>query len=219
MPRKWPWLAWSVLLCATALGPAHAAGPVNVAVDARVVHQTWQGFGATHESLVYGGTGDVLSASQRQRAVDALFAQVKISTGQAPTTFEAPRSSTLANFFGAGANDNADPLVIDPNGFFTGLGDAFKSKVVDVGGSPFDLYPDVMISTKYANKWLASLEQSSYDAFLNECAEQALAGVQYWQKTYGAIPAFAMLFNEPLSGNGELAGGNVAAVVDIVKRT
>ena len=219
MPRKWPALALSALLCATALGPAHAAGTVSVAVDARVVHQTWHGFGATHESLVYGGTGDVLSASQRQRAVDALFAQVKISTGQAPTTFEAPRSSTLANFFGAGANDNADPLVIDPNGFFTGLGDAFKSKVVDVGGSPLDLYPDVKISTKYANKWLASLEQSSYDAFLNECAEQALAGVQYWQKTYGAIPAFAMLFNEPLSGNGELAGGNVAAVVDIVKRT
>src|SRR5450432_385609 len=219
MPRKWPALALSALLGATAHGPARAAGTVNVAVDVRVVHQTWHGFGATHESLVYGGTGDVLTVSQRQRAVDALFAQVKISTGQAHATFEAPRSSTLASFFGAGANDNADPLVIDPNGFFTGLGDAFKSKVVDIGGSPLDLYPDVKISTKYANMWLASLEQSSYDAFLNECAEQALAGVQYWQKTYGAIPAFAMLFNEPLSGNGELAGGNVAAVVDIVKRT
>jgi hypothetical protein len=83
MPQKWPWLAGPVLLCATALGPAHAAGTVNVAVDARVVHQTWHGFGATHESLVYGGTGDVLSVSQRQRAVDALFAQVKISTGGA----------------------------------------------------------------------------------------------------------------------------------------
>jgi MYXO-CTERM domain-containing protein len=219
MPLKWPAVTSAILAFAFPLGPAHAAGTVNVTVDARVTHQTWQGFGATHESLIYGGTGDVLSASQRQRAVDALFAQVKISTGQAPTTFEAPRTSTLANFFGAGANDNADPLMVDPNGFFTGLGDAFKSKVVDVGGSVLDLYPDIKISTKYANKWLASLEQSGYEAFLNECAEQALAGVQYWQKTYGVVPAFAMLFNEPLSGNGELAGGNVSAVVDIVKRT
>jgi len=31
--------------------------------------------------------------------------------------------------------------VIDRNGFFTGLVDAFKSKVVDIGGSPLDLYP------------------------------------------------------------------------------
>src|SRR5258708_6746427 len=153
MPQQWPAVTWSVLLLAAALGPAHAAGTVNVAVDATVVHQTWHGFGATHESLVYGGTGDVLSASQRQRAVDALFGQVKISTGQAPTTFEAPRTSTLATFFGAGANDNADPLVIDPNGFFTGLGDAFKSKIVDVAGSSSDLYPDVKISTKYATNW------------------------------------------------------------------
>ncbi len=198
---------------------ARGAGIVNVTVDAGVVHQTWYGFGATQSTLVYGGTGDVLSASQRKRAVDALFAQVKGSTGQAVTTFEAPKSSTLANFFGASANDNADPLVIDPNGFFTGLGDAFKSKVVDIAGSPFDLYADVKISTKYANKWLAQLESSNYDTFLSECAEQALAGVQYWQKTYGAAPSLAMLFNEPLSGNGELAGGNVAAVVDIVKRT
>jgi MYXO-CTERM domain-containing protein len=213
---------WGALFgCAVLLGvsSAHAAGTVNVTIDASAEHQTWFGFGATHMTLVYGGTGDVLSASLRQQAVDALFNQVKITTGQAPTTFEAPKSSTLETFFGAAANDNADPMTLDPNGFFTGLGDTFKAKVVDIAGSPFDLYPDVKISTKYASKWLAQMEQANYDAFLNECAEQALAGIQYWQTTYGMTPSYAMLFNEPLSGNGELTGGDTQAVVDIVKRT
>jgi O-glycosyl hydrolase len=200
-------------------GPASAAANVSIAVDASIEHQTWFGFGATQSTLVYGGAGDVLTASQRQRALDALFNQVKLSTGQAPTTFEAPASSTLASFFGAQANDDSDPLNLDANGFFTGLGDAFKAKVVDLAGSAFDLYPDVKISTRWGSKWLAALESTNYDTFLNECAEQALAGVRYWKTTYGVTPAYAMLFNEPLSGNGELDGGNEAAVVDIVARS
>src|SRR5262249_32687643 len=151
---------------------ASAAGTVSIAIDASVEHQTWHGFGATQMTLVYGGIGDVLSASQRQRAVDALFAQVRISTGQSPAIIEAPASSTLATFFSSEANDNSDPLTIDPNGFYTGLGDAFKSKVVDIAGSRFDLYPDVKISDRWGNQWLAALQTSNYDAFLNECAEQ-----------------------------------------------
>ena len=80
--------------------PALAQLQVEVNVDDSVQHQTWFGFGATHETLVYGGVGDVLSVSQRQRAVQALFGEVKLTTGQIPTVFEAPQSSTLDNFFG-----------------------------------------------------------------------------------------------------------------------
>ncbi len=203
----------------TRTSDVHAAGTVQIAVDTSVEHQTWHGFGATHMTLVYGGAGDVLSASQRQKAVDALFKQVRISTGQAPTTIEAPSSSTLETFFASEKNDDANPLSIDPNGFYTGIGDAFKTNVVDVAGSSFDLYPDVKITDKWANKWMNALMSSDYDAFLNECAEQALAGVQYWKTKYGVAPQYAMLFNEPLSGNGELVGGSTSTVVDIVRRT
>ncbi len=195
------------------------ADPVAVGVDATVEHQTWHGFGATHDSLVYGGIGDVLSPSQRAKAVDALFNQVRITTGQVPTTFEAPASSTLESFFSNQKNDNADPMSLDPNGFFTGLGDAFKTNVVDIAGGPADLYPDVKINLTYASKWLGALRTSNYDAFLGECAEQALAGVQYWQTKYGVVPPYAMLFNEPLSGNQELSGASVDTIVDIVRRT
>lgn len=215
-----PFRSVGAALAIVAAFPTSAwADPVTVGVDTTVEHQTWHGFGATHESLVYGGIGDVLSPSQRAKAVDALFNQVHITTGQAPTTFEAPASSTLETFFSAQKNDNADPMSLDPNGFFTGLGDAFKTNVVDVAGGPADLYPDVKINLTYASKWLGALRTSNYDAFLGECAEQALAGVQYWQTKYGALPPYAMLFNEPLSGNQELSGASANTIVDIVRRT
>ena len=204
--------------------PTPTSADVEVTIDNAVEHQTMEGFGATHQTLVFGSVGDTLTASQRTRALDALFNQVKITTGQVPTVFEAPASSTLSTFFGNQANDNTDPLNLDWSGFFTGRGDTFKQKVVDPAGSAFDLYPDIKISIRWGAKWLGDIRSSDYNRFLDEAAEQALAGVTYWKNTYGSEPQYAMLFNEPLSGNKELGLDccglirPVQEVVDIVKK-
>jgi hypothetical protein len=204
------------MLAASAYGQSH----VGINVDSSTEYQTWFGFGATHEILVYGGAGDVLSASQRQRAVNALYSEIKITTGQIPVTFEAPASLTFETYYAGQANDNNDPEDLASSGFFTGLGDAFKDNNVGVaGGSVFDLYPDVKINTKWASKWLADISGTDYGQYVDECAEQALAGVEYFEKTYGMAPPYAMLFNEPTTGNGELIGGTPQMITDIVRQT
>lgn len=193
---------------------------VIVITDNAKKHQTMEGFGATHLTLVYGGSlGDTLTPSQRSRAIDAIFNQVKITTGQIPTIFEAPANSNLSTFFENQANDNHDPLKLDWNGFSTILGDTFKQKVVDVAGDNFNLYPDVRVSLTRNGKWLGHIQSADYRIFLDEIAEQVLAGITYWEKTYGVEPTYAMLFNEPLSGNAELGYASTQTVVDIIKKS
>lgn len=194
---------------------------ITVVTDNNKPRQVVEGFGASHQTLVYGGgLGDVLTTSLRKKALDALFNQVKITTGQIPTVFEAPANSTLSNFYPNQANDDNDPLNLNWDGFSTVLGDTFKKKVVDVAGGNFNLYPDVSIWISQKSKWLSHIQSSDYDMFLNELAEQVLAGITYWKNTYGKEPELAMLFNEPLSGNRQLEGhATTQTVVDIIKRS
>lgn len=197
-----------------------AEAEINIVTDNSKEHQIMEGFGASHQTLVYGGNlGDVLTPSLRKKAVDALFNQVKITTGQIPAVFEAPANSTLSNFYTNQANDDNDPLNLNWNGFSTILGDTFKQKVVDVSGSIFNLYPDVHVNVHWQNKWLSHIQSSNYNTFLDEAAEQVLAGIIYWKNTYGSEPVYAMLFNEPLSGNRELGHASAQTVVDIIKKS
>ncbi|MEK7612358.1 MAG: glycoside hydrolase family 30 beta sandwich domain-containing protein [Patescibacteria group bacterium] len=197
-----------------------ANADVIVKTDNAKKHQAIEGFGATHQTLVYGGSlGDTLSPSQRSRALDAIFNQVKITTGQIPTVFEASSNSNISTFFNNQANDNNDPSNLNWSGFSSVLGDIFKQKVVDVAGSNFNLYPDVRVNLIWKNKWLGDIKSADYNIFLDEIAEQVLAGITYWKNTYGVEPIYAMLFNEPLSGNAELGHASTQTVVDIIKRS
>lgn len=200
--------------------PSNMKAQVGVVTDDTKEHQVMEGFGATHTTLVYGGgLGDTLSVSQRSRALDSIFNQVKITTGQIPAVFEAPANYNLSTFFENQTNDNNDPFKIDWEGFSTVLGDTFKQKVVDVAGSNFNLYPDIRVNIIWNSKWLGHIQGVDYNIFLDEIAEQTLAGITYWKNTYGSEPAYAMLFNEPLSGNAELGHASVQTVIDIIKRS
>lgn len=193
---------------------------VIVSTNNAKTEQIMEGFGATFLALVYGGSlGDTLTPSQRSQALDAIFNQVKISMGQIPVSFEAPANSDLSSFFTNQANDNSDPFNLNWNGFSTAWGNMFKQKVVDIAGSMFNLYPDVRINITANSKWLSPIQNSNYNLFLDESAEQVLAGVTFWKHTYGNEPAYAMLFNEPLSGNMELGLATAQTVTDIVKKS
>jgi O-glycosyl hydrolase len=189
---------------------------VSIRADSSVQHQVIEGFGASFFSEVIGGT-DMLTGSQRARALDAVFNQVKITTGQAPTLIEAPSMGN--DYYARRKNDNGDPFDLDWNGFNVSPGDTFRQKVVDLLSpeATADIFPEVHMNIRWASPWLKALRPNN-NLFLDECAEQVLAGVTYWKNAYGREPRFAMLFNEPTTGNGELDGGSNQEIVDIIKR-
>ena len=49
------------------------------------------------------------------------------------------------------------------------------------------------------------------------CGEQVALGACFWRERYQLVPRFIMPFNEPTSGNGELAGGNAKEVAEVVR--
>lgn len=190
---------------------------VAIQIDGAIQHQVMEGFGASLNSEVIGNT-DVLTASQRARALDAAYNQVRIRTGQAPTVLEAPVGGPEA--YDRRTNDDGDPFSLKWDGFNKFWGDTFKQKVVDLTPpqANANIYPDVHINIRWASPWLKTIRSSDYNRFLDECAEQVLAGLTYWKNTYGQEPQFAMLFNEPTTGNGELDGGSDQQIIDIIKR-
>lgn len=205
---------------AAGTGPVpSAARAATVAVDGTDERQTWYGFGATHTSEVFGTT-DVLTPAQRAQMLDLLYNQIKLRTGQIPNLFEAPQSAG-PDFFGQQANDNADPFSINWPGFTTFLMDTYKAKVIDLAppGTTGDLYPSQNINTRWSSQWLELIRPVDYERFLNECAEQVLAGITKFVERYGREPEFDMLYNEPTSGNGELQNGNDTIIRDIVRRS
>ncbi|MCC6167489.1 MAG: hypothetical protein IT329_09710 [Caldilineaceae bacterium] len=196
--------------------PAAApAGPVIVVVDAALEHQRMDGFGAGHTSLVYAGTlGDVLNPDLRRQAIAAVYGQVGLHIGNLEAALlESPGG------WEALANDNDDPTRINWAGFDTSSIDAMKSAVVDLAQPyGFDGYCLAQkVNIRWASPWLKELRTANYPRYLAEVAEQVTAGAVYWRDTYGIVPRYLMLFNEPLSGNGELDGGTTQEVVDIIK--
>ncbi|MBW8041941.1 MAG: hypothetical protein FVQ85_18340 [Planctomycetes bacterium] len=188
---------------------------VEIIVDNTREHQTMEGFGATHLPLVYEGIGDVLGPILRAKAIDAVYNQVGISMGNLEVALlESPGS------YKQRANDNNDPFKFNWKGFQTFRADVMKEKVVDLAEQfGFDNYfLGQKINVRWATPWLDHIRNTDYNCYLDEAAEQVAAGQIYWRDTFGVVPRFQMLFNEPLSGNRELLNGTVHDVVDIVKR-
>jgi O-glycosyl hydrolase len=189
---------------------------VMITVNNAIQYQMMEGFGATNIALWYdGGTGDTLGPTLRAKAIDAVYNQVKLNTGQIDAALlESPGS------YEQRANDNSDPNVINWNGFQKKTADNAKTLLIDPAKQYgfTDYYIDQKINVRWASPWLASLRSSDYNRYLDEAAEQVAAGALYWKNTYGITTKFIMLFNEPIMGNGELNSGSWQEMGDLIKR-
>lgn len=203
------------LTCSAGWGRAAEGATVDVSVDATLTHQVMEGFGAGHQPQAMPGRADLLTPSQRTRGIAAVYGEVAVTTGYLDTAIlESPGT------YDERRNDNADPSVIDWNGFQTFREDAVKTNIVDPA-QPLGFTDYLLaerINVRWASPWLAAIRTSDYDRFLNEAAEQVAAGQTYWRDRYGIVPRYQLLFNEPLSGNGELYSATEKQVVDLIKR-
>jgi O-glycosyl hydrolase len=191
-----------------------ASADVVVTIDNSKQHQTMQGFGATTLSLVFNAMDNVPPALRTQ-AIDALYNQVKLNTGNLEVEpFESPASNVYAP-----ANDDSSTTTF---GSFNWIqSDNMMQKVVTPGQAfGFDHYwIGPVISTRFALAWAPPLRSSDYQRYLDELAEHVAAVAIHWRDSYRITPDYMQLFNEPLSGNGELAGGSVTEIIDIIKRS
>lgn len=201
----------------TSTQPVHFSSELNpeqVLVDVSVLYQTIDGFGATHNSLVYPGIGSTLSPKLRAQAIEAIYQQVGLNLGNVSgALLESPGS------YDERANDNDDPNTFNWMGFQTFWADAIQSDLL-VFAEPhgFDgYYVNQKVNIRWASPWLEELRRTDYPRYLEEAAEQVAAGNIYWRDRYGITPRYIMLFNEPLRGNKELQSDNVQEVVDLVK--
>lgn len=177
---------------------------VSIVVDGKIRYQTIEGFGATTLALGYGGADaagydgmDNLTPDLRMRAIEALYGQVKLTMGN-------------LDFHLTHANENK---------FDFRDVSLMWEKVVKLGNKyGFDNYSlSPKIDFRYM-PWLADLRSSDYEAYLEACAAHVVAVSLEWKRLTGSVPPTLFLFNEPLSGNGELKGGNEQEIVDITKR-
>lgn len=190
--------------------------PDQVMVDVSVSYQTIDGFGATHNSLVYQGIGSTLNPELRAQAVEAVYKQVGINLGNLEgVLLESPGS------YDQRSNDNSDPDEFNWSGFQTFGVDAIQSSLLALA-EPYGFngyYINQRVNIRWASPWLGELRSTDYPRYLEEAAEQVAAGNIYWRDQYGIVPRYIMLFNEPLGGNGELQSqnGDVQEIIDLVK--
>lgn len=188
--------------------------PNQIRVDVSTSYQTIDGFGASHNSLVFQGIGSTLSPKLRAQAIEAIYQQVGLNLGNvAAALLESPGS------YEQRSNDNDDPDEFNWAGFQTFGADAIQSQLLAFA-EPYGFngyYIDQRVNLRWASPWLAELRNTDYALFLEEAAEQVAAGHIYWRDKYGIVPRYMMLFNEPLRGNKELQTDNVQEIVDLVK--
>jgi O-glycosyl hydrolase len=187
-----------------------------VTVDAKRIHQTMYGFGATTISLAFGATDNV-PAALRTQAIQALYRDVRLNTGNLEIE---PNEAPASNVF-APANDNDDPAVVNPTGF-NWIQSQNMHDLVVVPGKPYgfnDYFIGPVVTTGFALSWVNGYRTSNYQRYLDEVAEHVAAVAMHWRDTYATTPDLMMLFNEPTSGNGELVGGSATTIADIVGRS
>lgn len=188
--------------------------PSLVVVDTTTSHQVWEGFGSYINSYVYEpGVGDVLTPSQRARAIDAAYGQVGLTMGNVTGIFESPGG------FGDSRNDDDDPFNFNWAGFNVRPTELVKERVLDLAPPSLNnYYAGATVNLRWRDTWMRAIRSADYDRYLDEAAEQVAANVHYWYAAFGTEPRYNMLFNEALTGNGELFGGTPQEVVDLVKR-
>jgi O-glycosyl hydrolase len=192
---------------------------VVVSVDASLTYQALEGFGSSHVALAWGPKKDDLSPKLRTKAIDAIYGQVRLNTGNiASGPIEA--SANAKDPWGEQANDDDDPFHFNWEAFNFSALDAVKEKVIDLARPKGfdDFYPGLLVSVRWANPWMKVIRAKDYDRFLDEAAEQIAAGMIHWRDAFGIVPKYVQIFNEPTSGNHELDPGSIPEVIDVVKR-
>jgi O-glycosyl hydrolase len=194
--------------------PASLA-PVTIRIDSTVRHQVIEGFGATVNDWFDLKTGEDLMGELRPRMIEAVYGQVGITMGQLEV-------SPYENFDPVGrttANDDDDPSNFNWNAFNFIRSEGQKTGIVDPARRyGFDNYTiHGGPNTRWADPWLAVMRRTDYRRYLAEVAENAVAPLVYWRDHFGIVTRWHHLFNEPTTGNTELAGGTAQDVVDIVK--
>jgi hypothetical protein len=198
---------------------APSSPDVSVRVNGSRMYQTMDGFGATHIALAQGPKKDYLSPKLRTKAIDAVYAQVRLTTGNVDSgPIETPASAT--DLFRQQANDDDDPFHFNWQGFNFSLVDTTKEKLIDLARPKgFDsFYPGFNVSVHWGNTWMKAIRATDYNRYLDEAAEQVAAGMIHWRDAYGGVPKYLKILNEPTSGNHELDPGSVQEVIDVTKR-
>jgi O-glycosyl hydrolase len=206
-----------LLALVVSLAAVEAAQAASVAVDASREHQRIDGFGATHEVLVYGDN-DVLGP-YRAAMVDAAYNQVRLSTGNVAIGTYETRAGT-SDPWGDRGNDDALPLVLDPLGWdWAGSAEA-RARLLDLAGDAAfpDWYLSARATTRWEMTWATPIRAVDYDRYIEELAEHVVAAASHWRDAYGRVQPLLLPLNEPLTGNRELSGATSQEVVDLVKR-
>ena len=188
---------------------------VSVRINAAMAHQVIEGFGAAtteHFDLV---TREDLMGALRPRVIEAVYGQIGITMGHLDVgpyeNFDAARYTT--------ANDDSDPATFNWPAFNFVRSDGQKSGIVDLarpyGFDNFTIHTGTNV--RWSDPWMADLRKTNYRLYLDEMAENVVAPLIYWRDKFGIVTRWHHLFNEPTTGNVELAGGGVQEVVDIVK--
>lgn len=191
---------------------------IKVTVNGGARRQAIDGFGATTRTLVFE-TGDNLSSSQRQRAIEAVYGQAGLNMGHLGIGV-AETPADASDLWQERSNDNGDPFVIEASGFNWFGSNAARQKVVSLAQPfGFDNYSLASKINLSVLNFLVPIRDSNYDRYLDECAEHVLAVLEHWREAYDIVPRTVSLFNEPTSGNTELKGGSAEEIADIIKRT
>ena len=131
---------------------------------------------------------------------------------------ETPAGAT--DLFGQRANDNGDPLVLDPGGFnfveSDTLRESFLMPAAAFGYSDVTLGP--LLNLQPPLSWLIPIRTADYSDYLDEAAENVVALMQHWKDAYGVTPKLLDLFNEPTTGHRELQSSSVQEPVHLVAR-
>ena len=195
-----------------------ASGPALLLIDNTVQHQVIEGFGSAVTEWVDPITGTDQIGAMRPRVMDAIYNQVKLTTGHldiGPYENFNPVNYTTSN-------DDGDPFNFNWAAFNMVRSINQKSKVVDyakpMGFNNFTIHGGM--NTRWSDPWLNTIRSKRlHEAYLQEAAETVVAGNVYWRDNYGIVPLWHHLFNEPTSGNQEIYGATTREIIDLVKTT
>jgi hypothetical protein len=186
--------------------PPAPQSSATITVDTAATRQVLHGFGSTHAFAVV--VDDRMTGDQWRRAISALAVEIGSRTGTAPAPAEDRRAKPLEP-----AARFSRPLD------FHGVDSLFRLYGRYSPEGIGDIVPFASINTRWAHRWLNELKTTDYPRYLDEIAGKAVATVADWKRRSGREPELLQLWNEPVTGNRELAGGTSADLLAIIKHT
>ena len=180
----------------------------TIIIDGNILHQTLDGFGATTMTLAhtYEALPQDTLGELRSTVIQKVYQEVGLNTGNIDLTVH-EKSSTAV-----------EPSQIIGLELDVKRVESVKTLLLDLA-EPYGFtdYYFGKINTRWGSTWLHDLMREDYERFLDTCAEYLTAIMVYWRDQHGIVPRLLMPFNEPLSGNRELADGNAKDIANILK--